>query len=147
MKKIIIILSVVISTILLVFVSHNLFFKNKLNVAKQDNTITEIAEIIEDDCTDEYEYEQSIASLKVNFEEEMHSNSIPTMSSKTEEYVLRDREGFIVIYKINENNEEEEYEVTDIATDYLAEPDKINIKNGLKVEGKQELNKIIEDFE
>lgn len=64
-----------------------------------------------------------------------------------EEFILRDVNGKIVIYKLDEKDNEIEYEQTDIATDYLTDTDKININNGLKVIGKEELNKIIEDFE
>ena len=42
---------------------------------------------------------------------------------------------------------EKEYEVTDISTEYITDTDKINMKNGIKVNGKQELNQLIEDFE
>lgn len=64
-----------------------------------------------------------------------------------EHYVLRDVEGKIVVYVINNNGEEEVFQKTEIATDYLTETDKITIKNGLKVYGKENLNQVIEDFE
>ncbi len=63
-----------------------------------------------------------------------------------EHYVLRDVDGKVVIYVIK-NDKEEEYERTEISTDYLTETDKIAMKNGLKVFGKEELNQAIEDFE
>lgn len=201
MKKITTILIITILIILSILVSYNIYSKNQIKVAEEENEITEIAEVIEDDCTDEYEYEQGSASLTANSEEEKISpNAVITykkiyngcnhevieqksvnsdLVNKTksefeqeyegwnieefspnkiiiskkfegncgEEFILRDKDGIIIIYKINDNNEEEEYEVTDISTDYLAEPDKVNMKNGLKIIGKQELNKIIEDFE
>ena len=53
----------------------------------------------------------------------------------------------IVIYKLLEDGTEKEYEVTDISTEYITDTDKINMKNGIKVNGKQELNQLIEDFE
>ena len=64
-----------------------------------------------------------------------------------EHYVIRDVNGQIVIYIIDNNGEEKEYEKTEIATEYLTETDKITIKNGLKVYGKEALNQVIEDFE
>ena len=48
---------------------------------------------------------------------------------------------------INENNEEELYEETEIAIDYLTETDKVNIQNGIRVNGNENLNQVIEDFE
>lgn len=62
-------------------------------------------------------------------------------------FVLRYDEGKIVVYRINENNEEEVYERTEISVDYLTETDKIEIENGIKVNGIEELKQLIEDFE
>ena len=64
-----------------------------------------------------------------------------------EHYVLRDVEGKIIVYVINDKGEEEVFQKTEIATDYLTETDKITIKDGLKVYGKENLNQVIEDFE
>ena len=64
-----------------------------------------------------------------------------------EHYIVKDKDGKVVIYKLLEDGTENEYEVTDISTEYLSETDKINMKNGIKVNGKQELNQLIEDFE
>lgn len=63
-----------------------------------------------------------------------------------EHYILRSVDDTIVVFKIK-NGIEEEYEKTDIATDYLTETDKISFKNGIKVYGKQNLSQILEDFE
>lgn len=62
-------------------------------------------------------------------------------------YILRDDNGKITIYLINEEEQEEIYEKTEISVDYLTETDKIEIKNGIKVNGKEELNQLLEDFE
>ena len=64
-----------------------------------------------------------------------------------EHYIVKDKEGKVVIYKLLEDGTENEYEVTDISTEYITDIDKINMKNGIKVNGKQELNQLIEDFE
>ena len=64
-----------------------------------------------------------------------------------EHFVIRDEEGVIVIYEILENGTEKEYEKTDISTEYITETDKINLQNGVYINGKQELNQFIEDFE
>lgn len=62
-------------------------------------------------------------------------------------FILRNDNGKITIYKINENNEEEIYEKTEISVEYLTESDKVEIQNGLRVNGIEELNQLIEDFE
>ena len=60
---------------------------------------------------------------------------------------MKDKDGKVVIYKLLEDGTENEYEVTDISTEYITDTDKINMKIGIKVNGKQELNQLIEDFE
>lgn len=64
-----------------------------------------------------------------------------------EHFILREDNEKITVYKINKNNEEEVYEKTEISVDYLTDEDKIKIKSGIKVNGKEELNQLIEDFE
>ena len=64
-----------------------------------------------------------------------------------EHYMLRDVNGKINIYKLDENGNETLINETDIATEYLTRADKINIENGLIVYGKESLNKLLEDFE
>ncbi len=64
-----------------------------------------------------------------------------------EHYVLRNKDGKIAIYRINENEDEELYEETEIAINYLTETDKVNIQNGIRVNGDENLNQLIEDFE
>lgn len=64
-----------------------------------------------------------------------------------EHYMLRDVDGKINIYRLDESGNEELINETDIATDYLTKTDKINMENGLIVYGKESLNKLLEDFE
>ena len=64
-----------------------------------------------------------------------------------EHYVVRDTEGKVTIYQVTESGQEIEFEQTEISTEYLTETDKINMENGMRVNGKEELNQLIEDFE
>lgn len=64
-----------------------------------------------------------------------------------EHFKLRIENGKIVIYIINNDGTETLYEKTDISSEYLTETDLINMEDGLEIYGKEELNKIIEDFE
>ena len=64
-----------------------------------------------------------------------------------EHYLLKDKDGYIVIYKLDENNNSELFQTTEISTEYLAEKDLENIKQGIRIYTKKELNKILEDFE
>lgn len=64
-----------------------------------------------------------------------------------EHYLVKDKEGQVTIYQILENSSPKELEITGITTEYLPETDKINMKNGIQVNGKQALNQLIEDYE
>jgi len=68
-------------------------------------------------------------------------------SSCGQHYILRNDNGKITIYLINENNEEEVYEKTEISIEYLTESDKAQIENGIRVNGNEQLYQLIEDFE
>lgn len=64
-----------------------------------------------------------------------------------EHYLIKDNEGQLTVYQILEDGTEKEIEVTGVTTEYLPETDKINMKDGIRVNGKKELNQLIEDFE
>ena len=62
-------------------------------------------------------------------------------------YVLRENNGVIAIYKIDDNNKETLRENTQIQTKSLPEIDLIKLKSGIYAIGEEELNSILEDFE
>ena len=62
-------------------------------------------------------------------------------------YILRNDDGMIAIYEIDNNGNEILLEKTEIATEYLTESDLANIQEGIRVNGREELNKMLEDFE
>ena len=64
-----------------------------------------------------------------------------------EHYIIKDNNGYISIYTIDSNGEEKLKEKTDIVISYLPEADQIELKNGIKVIGKDELNATLEDYE
>lgn len=64
-----------------------------------------------------------------------------------EHYLVKDDEGVISIYKIDENNNLEKIQDTEISTQYLSEIDLISLKEGVSLVGKEELNAYIENFE
>lgn len=64
-----------------------------------------------------------------------------------EHYILKDENSNVVIYTIDANGEEKIYQKTGISTEFLPQTDKINLENGMKVFGKENLNSILEDFE
>lgn len=64
-----------------------------------------------------------------------------------EHYMIKNKNGFVTVYQILEDGSLKEIETTSISTEYLTETDKINMQEGIKVNGKQQLNQLIEDFE
>ena len=64
-----------------------------------------------------------------------------------EHYLLKDLDGNIAIYVIDEDENEILKERTPIIIEYLENEDKEKLKEGIKVETKEKLNKILEDYE
>lgn len=64
-----------------------------------------------------------------------------------EHFLLKEEDGYIAIYKLDENNNAKFFQTTEISTDYLAEEDLTKIRNGIKVYTEKELNRTLEDFE
>ena len=62
-------------------------------------------------------------------------------------FVLKESEGVIAIYKINNLGEEELMDLTDVSVQYLSETDKLNLQDGIKIYGIENLDKALEDFE
>ena len=83
--------------------------------------------------------------------EEFSSEKIVLSKSYDEQcgqhYILKDNDGIIAIYEIDENGDEKLLDETEIATEYLTESDLENIKEGIRINGREELNKMLEDFE
>ena len=96
----------------------------------------------EEDLKNEYPYWQveKYSSNDIILYKEFNSNC-------GQHFVLREDNGKITVYKINENNEEKVYENTEISVEYLSETDKIKISEGIRVNGIEELNQLLEDFE
>lgn len=64
-----------------------------------------------------------------------------------EHFKLKVENEKVIVYIINKDGTESLYEKTNISSEYLTETDLINMQDGLEIYGKEELNKIIEDFE
>jgi len=64
-----------------------------------------------------------------------------------EHYLLKEKDGNIAIYLLDEDDEATLKETTSILTSYLPEEDRQRIKEGIRVNGKEELNRALEDYE
>lgn len=64
-----------------------------------------------------------------------------------EHYLVKDDNGIVAVYKILEDGSLEKQETTGISTEYLPEADRVNMETGVKINGKQLLNQLLEDYE
>ncbi len=64
-----------------------------------------------------------------------------------EHYMLKELDGCIAVYLLDEEEREVLKEKTAIITTYLPEEDVNRLKEGIRVDGKEKLNKTLEDYE
>ena len=62
-------------------------------------------------------------------------------------YVIKEREGKIAIYNVNEDGKETFKSDTEILTKYLPEEDLELLKKGIKANSEAQLNQILSDYE
>lgn len=83
--------------------------------------------------------------------EEFTANQITFYKEKdgicNEHYMLREKNGYLAIYTIDLFGNETLKEMTQIVTSYLPETDIMRLKEGIQVNGKEELNATLEDYE
>lgn len=82
--------------------------------------------------------EFSVEEIELSKEEESFCN---------EHYKLKLENNAIVIYNVDENGIETEYEHTGITTEYLTEEDILKLTTGIIIFGKENLTSTIEDYE
>lgn len=136
-----------IGLIILLIVGIEIFSvsQSKENKAENTNIVqneTEISssEYVTDGCVNEWEdYSKTV-------QEEIKETG-QNLNDENKQYILRENDGFINVYYINEKGEEILYRVTDISTKYLGEEDVKELQEGINVVGIQELNQLLEDFE
>lgn len=65
---------------------------------------------------------------------------------ETTKYIIKSGENFIEVYE-NKNNTNTLIEVTEIPLDYLTEEDKETLNTGIEVNSKEDIKKVLEDYE
>lgn len=151
-----------------VLTPENTVDENTVNVDSQEIKISPQAVLIINkyykDCNHTTTNLVEIPADMVNLTEEKLKNEYPdweviSFSSRevsiykefdgicNEHYVLRENNGVITVYSLDEDENETVYEITDISVEYLTDGDKERIRNGLVIYGKNELNAFLEDFE
>ena len=95
---------------------------------------------VKDECLNEWEdYSKTVQNEIMETSQSLNDENRP--------YILREKDGFINVYYINESGEEILYRVTDISVKFLGENDIKELKQGIEVIGTQKLNEMLEDFE
>lgn len=151
-----------------VLTPENTVDENTVNVDSQEIKISPQAVLIINkyykDCNHTTTNLVEIPADMVNLTEEKLKNEYPdweviSFSSRevsiykefdgicNEHYVLRENNGVITVYSLDEDENETVYEITDISVEYLTDGDRDRIRNGLVIYGKNELNAFLEDFE
>lgn len=130
-------------------ISPNCSFTEKIYYKKCGHTTSQYLELPQDLVNEtEEQLQEKYLDWKI---QTFSSNEIILYQEKDgecgEHYLVKDKDGTVTIYQILEDGTEKEYETTGITTEYLTETDKINMEKGIRVNGKQELNQLIEDFE
>lgn len=85
-----------------------------------------------------------------NIDEFSDTNIVLSKTDKgscDEHFILRDKDGYATVFRKFDDGKEEEYEITSIAVEFLSETDKSKLKDGIEVNGLQNLNQLIEDYE
>ncbi len=130
-------------------ISPNAFVTFKVTFKKCGHTTNKYMEVPEEFVNKtEKELQEKYSDWKI----EKFSDTEITLTKEEEgncgeHFIVREKEGLVIIYEVLEDGTEKEYERTDISTEYLTETDKINMEKGIEVNGKQNLNQLIEDFE
>ena len=106
----------------------------------ENETEVSVSKYVKDDCLNEWEdYSKTVQN------EIKETGS--SLNDENRHYILREKNGSINVYYINENGEEILYKVTDISTNYLGEDDVRELQKGVEVVGIQKVNELIEDYE
>ncbi len=96
--------------------------------------------------------EEEFAEELDNFEIQEFSNEEITLYKEeegicNEHYILKDMDGYVAIYNLDSEEKEVLENVTEIGVQFLPLTDSEKIKGGLRIYGRENLNRLLEDFE
>ena len=132
-----------ITSVILVFVMNkNISEKNTSDslTNQTENAIDISSTYVVDDCMNEW------ADYAKTIEEDIKAANGDIVNQDTH-FLVKDVNGYITIYYIDDLGEEILYKETDISTEYLSVTDLDDLEIGIEVIGYEELNKLIENFE
>lgn len=148
-KKITISIIIIFLVVVIGFGIWNFNFRessitNDNNSSELDNDITNSVNISSEYVTDDCINEWSDYAKTINQDIESASND---MVDENTRYLVKNVDGYIYIYYLDDFNEELLYKKTDISTEYLSVEDLDDLEVGIEVTGSKELNQLLEDFE
>lgn len=115
---------------------ENTKIENKIETKKMEE-ISE--ELVDDDCVAEWEeYEEYIKELE---------QASSMYQNEETHYLVKAENNYIVVYYVDNAENNILYKDTGISIDYLGDEDVRNLKDGIDVYGVESLNKLLEDFE
>lgn len=127
MKKILVAI-IIVFLIFLALICFKIFQNN--NLKKETEDTVKKSDVIEVNQKEIYKKEENNTQ---NVEE-------------TTKYIIKSGENFIEVYE-NKNNTNTLIEVTEIPLDYLTEEDKETLNTGIEVNSKEDIKKVLEDYE
>ncbi|MCI8961870.1 MAG: hypothetical protein HFJ18_02990 [Clostridia bacterium] len=133
---------IIYAIIIILIFGLSIYIGTKLKLPKVDEIIQQeesISGTKEDDKKEE----------KIEKEDEIEEIEPAVSKEETnkEHYVLREVSKSVKVYSIGNDEKEELYMTTNIATEYLPETDKLSLKEGIHVYSQNELYEILQDFE
>lgn len=109
-----------------------------------DNEVVDSTDISERYVTDECINEWKDYAERIEEDLKEANSNIEDENSK---YIVRNKDEYIVIYKLDTEGKEQLYKTTDIITKYLTEEDIMLLDKGIEITGREKLNSFLEDFE
>lgn len=110
-----------------------------VNNEVEENSVEVSETKVTDECINEWnDYNETIGSAQ---------NANSNLNDENTRYLVKDEQGLIYVYYLDDSNEEYLYRKTDISTEYLSAEDIDNLEIGIEVIGLENLNKLLEDFE
>lgn len=144
-KKLLIIVASIFVLVLGIWTAFKIIDNTK-EIEENDisNDVVNSTNISEEYITDECINEWKDYAKKIEEDLKQANSNIEDENTK---YIIKNKEDYITIYKVTEDEEELLYKTTNIYTKYLTEEDLELLNKGIEITGREELNSFLEDFE
>lgn len=143
-KNITILISVIFAIAIIGIAIWKINSNNNSTTGYNENEITNSvnlsAELITDDCINEW---ADYASVVENEIKDANAN----LEDEHTRYLIKNVDGYIYVYYLDDENNETLYKTTEISTEYLSVEDLDDLEIGIEVQGSKSLNELLENFE